>query len=78
MKDERLLSVSRASELLGGIHIMTIYRMVSTGELPSIRFGRRVMFKRSDLVKWINNHRKKFTEGKDSDNKKIMQRNFIG
>lgn len=69
MKDERLVSVSQASELLGGIHIMTIYRMVSTGELPSIRFGRRVMFKKSDLVKWINKHRKKTANREDSAKK---------
>ncbi len=59
MKNENLVNVSQASEILGNLHIMTIYRMASTGVLPVIKLGRRVMFKKSDLSKWINDRAKR-------------------
>lgn len=50
---EKLLDVKKVSEILGGIHIMTVYNMAAKGELPAVKIGRRLMFKESDIKKFI-------------------------
>lgn len=52
---ERLLKVSEVGILLGGIHPNNIYKMAKEGQLPSLRIGKRIRFRESDIIKWINN-----------------------
>ena len=50
---ERLLTVRETSATLN-IHPQTVYRLVSGGELPSIRrTGMGIRFRREDLEAWI-------------------------
>ena len=53
MDDEKLtLTVTQASRILG-ISRGLAYSMVKTGEIPSIRFGKRVLVPRRSLEKLL-------------------------
>ena len=53
MDDEKLtLTVTEASRVLG-ISRGLAYEMVKTGEIPSVRFGRRVLVPRWSLEKLL-------------------------
>jgi len=51
--DEKLVDVKKFCEIMGGIHIATAYKLAKTGQIPSVRIGRRVFFKESDIQKFI-------------------------
>jgi excisionase family DNA binding protein len=48
-----LLDVSMAAETLGGISPTTVRRLITSGDLPTVRLGRRVMIEEKALVEWI-------------------------
>ena len=50
---ERLLSVSQAAKLLGGISKWTIYAWLSQGRLRRTKVGGRTMIRESELAKVI-------------------------
>jgi excisionase family DNA binding protein len=49
---EPLLSAAQAAPLLS-IHSVTLLRWAREGKVPSIRLGRRVAFRTSQLEKWL-------------------------
>ena len=55
----RLLSVREAAAVLG-ISERTIRSLVSRGELPCVRIGRRVLFDPQDLETFIHKQRRTF------------------
>jgi excisionase family DNA binding protein len=55
-KMEKLLNINEASELLG-LAKATLYRYASMRMVPAIKLGDRLLFKQSDLEKWIDDHR---------------------
>lgn len=49
-----LLKPAEAAEFLS-LGESTIYRMAASGELPSVKIGRSVRFRRADLIEYANN-----------------------
>ncbi len=50
---ERLLDVSETAQLLGNVHVNTVYRMKKERVLPFIKIGRLLRFRESDIFAWI-------------------------
>ncbi len=48
-----LLRVNEVARLLG-VSRSTAYAIVATGELPSVRLGRAVRVRRTDLEAWLS------------------------
>jgi len=40
-------------------HANTISRLVSQGKIPSFKIGRRRLFKRRDILRWIRDQNKR-------------------
>ncbi|MCF7855432.1 MAG: helix-turn-helix domain-containing protein [Candidatus Pacebacteria bacterium] len=55
----RLLSTVEATEYLGGISRMTLYRLVKGGQLRSVKIGTRTLFDVEDLDGFIKRHKSK-------------------
>jgi len=47
---DKLYTVEEVAELLGGLHRRTVWRMLSRGELPGRKIGRRWYVRGSDLL----------------------------
>lgn len=41
------------------LHANSVSRLASKGTIPSIKLGRRRLFKRRDILKWIRDSNKK-------------------
>ena len=52
-----LLSISQASEYLN-LAKQTLYGFTSKGEIPYLKKGKKLYFKKSELTKWINEGKK--------------------
>jgi len=50
--DLEFLTVAQVTELLH-ISRMTLYRHMRAGDLPYIKIGRRVLFKKADIEAWL-------------------------
>jgi len=61
--DEEFLAVEQAAEFLK-LSVPTLYSKVSRGEIPVNKPGKRLYFKKAELLKWIN-------EGSKSDFNKL-------
>jgi excisionase family DNA binding protein len=48
-----LVDIPGAAAQLGGISSTTVRRLISAGELPTIRLGRRVLIEEAALVDWV-------------------------
>jgi excisionase family DNA binding protein len=48
LKDE-LVSYEEAARILGGVSLVTIWRLARAGQLEQVKIGSRTMFRRSDL-----------------------------
>jgi excisionase family DNA binding protein len=59
------LTIDELSEYLA-IKRSTLYSMVESGLLPHYRIGRLIRFKRDDVDRWMESHRK---EGSDTEKK---------
>lgn len=51
--DDRLLTVAELAEYLG-LAQGTIYNKVCRGEIPHVKLGRAVRFRRSEIDRWID------------------------
>ena len=49
----RLLGVKEAAEYLGGISVWTVRTLGWNGEIPEVKIGRRTLFDREDLDRYI-------------------------
>ena len=58
---ERLLSVQEVADRLG-VSFWTVYRMSRSGQLPSVRIGRRRLFASEDLEQLIRETRERTAE----------------
>lgn len=56
MKEHLLLSVKEASAWLG-IPAFTIYSWALSRRIPHYKIGRRVLFSKDELKRWIGEHR---------------------
>jgi len=54
----RLLSVKEAAEYLGGISVWTVRSLGWSGEICQVRIGRRVLYDRQDLDRFIESRKK--------------------
>ena len=52
-----LLSVSQAADLLN-LAKQTLYGFTSKGEIPYLKRGKKLYFKKSELLKWISEGKK--------------------
>jgi excisionase family DNA binding protein len=48
----KLLSVGKVAEMLG-VATVTVYRIVARRELPVYRIARKIAFKESDVIAWV-------------------------
>jgi len=53
----RLLSVKEAAEYLGGISVWTVRSLGWSGEICQVRIGRRVLYDRQDLDRFIESQK---------------------
>lgn len=53
MEPEGFISIDQAAEFLK-MEKSTIYTKTSKGEIPFTKSGKRVLFKKSDLTRWIS------------------------
>lgn len=51
--EDRLLTVADVAEYLG-LSVGTVYNKVSRGEIPHVKLGRAVRFRRSEIDRWID------------------------
>lgn len=56
-KGEEYLTISQASELLN-LAKPTIYTLTCKHEIPFIKKGKKLYFRKSDLIEWLNSGRK--------------------
>lgn len=59
--EERLLSVEEVAEYLG-MHIMTVYKLLSSGVLPGCKIGNRWRVVKRELDEWLERHRPETTK----------------
>ena len=52
--DDRLLSVTEAAKYLG-VSERTVWDLADRSVIPSVRIGRRRLFRRATLVEWVEN-----------------------
>jgi hypothetical protein len=50
----RVMRVKAASEFLGGVAPATLYRMAYMRAIPTIKVGRVLLFRETDLVELLN------------------------
>lgn len=50
---EKLLTVTEAREVLGGVSAQTIYRLLAEDELVAVKIRDRTFFRPSDLEKFV-------------------------
>lgn len=50
---EKLMGVLETSQVLGGLHPNTVYKMAKHGVIPFIKIGRLVKFRESEILDWI-------------------------
>jgi excisionase family DNA binding protein len=55
-KEHQFLSIPQLCQEVG-MGKSWVYKRISSGELPSVRFGRSLKVKRQDLEKYIESHR---------------------
>lgn len=53
IEDKRLMNVKELAKYLGLVE-QTVYRMVSRGEIPVVKLGRIIRFRKSTINKWLN------------------------
>jgi len=56
-KEAEFLTITQASELLS-LAKPTIYTLTSKNEIPFIKKGKKLYFKKSDLIEWLNTGRR--------------------
>ena len=61
-----LLDRRGAARFLGGISVSLLDQLVSRGELPAIRIGRRVAFDPGDLLAWARSRKTTRAEKKSA------------
>lgn len=54
--DKLLYTINQAAEALC-VGRSTIYELINTGELPSVKIGTRRLVARSDVTSFVNNRR---------------------
>ena len=57
-----VMTVSEVAEYLR-VNPQTVYRKAKAGELPAVRIGRAIRFRRSELEAWLKNLRVSSTTG---------------
>lgn len=66
--NDRLLTVAEVARYVG-LAQGTIYNKVNRGEIPYVKLGRAVRFRRSEIDAWIENQRPKADGGDDGARK---------
>ncbi len=51
---EEVMTVPEVAEYLR-VNPQTVYRKAKSGELPAVRIGRAIRFRRSELENWLKN-----------------------
>ena len=63
---EKLVDVKHVAEILK-IHPQAVYRLVSTGKIPYIRFRNRgIRFSLKDLEEWVNSNKYRPNGGRNN------------
>jgi excisionase family DNA binding protein len=55
--EHHLLSVKELSDWLG-IPVMTLYTWAATGKIPHYKIEKRVLFGKTDILKWLERHQR--------------------
>jgi excisionase family DNA binding protein len=58
-RPDRLLSEEATRAQLGGISRATLFRLRQRGEIASVRIGRRVLFRVTDVDDYVERHRER-------------------
>jgi excisionase family DNA binding protein len=56
--NKEILTIKEVARLMG-FHYLTVRKLINIGVLPRIKVGRMVRIHRSDLEKFLNEHREK-------------------
>lgn len=52
-ESDRLMKAEEVAEYLG-FHVQTIYAKAASGDLPSLKIGSRVRFRREEVDGWLD------------------------
>lgn len=53
MSELQLYNVDQTADLLGGISPWTVRKLYATGQLRPVRIGRRILFEKCELLRFI-------------------------
>ncbi|HVA97724.1 MAG TPA: helix-turn-helix domain-containing protein [Bacteroidia bacterium] len=69
IENDQFLTIKQAAEMIS-LTVPTIYALVHRSEIPVCKKGKRLYFSKQDLMKWINEGRKKTSIeiGNDAEN----------
>jgi excisionase family DNA binding protein len=70
---DEILDVNKACQFLG-VSKSTIYKKTSEREIPHSKVGKRLYFKRSELIEWISEGRQKTTRDIEMDAERYLAR----
>ena len=56
--NDRFFTIEDAAKQVGSVGAGVVYRLVATGQLGSVRVGRRIMIPESDLNQYLTNQYK--------------------
>jgi excisionase family DNA binding protein len=63
---DELVGYDEAARILGGVSLVTIWRLAKAGRIERVKIGSRTMFRRSDLDALIRNGTRVATNGRRS------------
>ena len=57
MGNEELMTTKQVADYLQ-LHIITVYQWSREGKLPTLRLGKTIRFRKSEIDAWIDSHNK--------------------
>jgi excisionase family DNA binding protein len=70
---DRLMDIKEASQYLG-LALPTIYEKTSRNEIPFLKRGKKLYFRKDDLLKWLEEGRRKTKKDIDREAEEYLRR----
>jgi excisionase family DNA binding protein len=71
--EEPLIGIDEAA-LIVGLKRSTLYALTSNRQIPHFKRGRKLYFRRSELIVWITQGRRSVIDGSTADSHLLKQR----
>lgn len=73
-KEDEFLTIAQASELLN-LAKPTIYTLTCKNEIPFIKKGKKLYFKKTDLIEWLNTGKRQTKKEIEQEADNYLRRN---